>query len=286
MRLLGPRPEDGSTTFRAKYLEGNRDVNFTMRQPPDFYTGIFAWGGAGRNTVDLPFASDDITFSTLTPFGNASLQFSTPEGTPQTIQLNGVRRVSLLDTDINIRRLYRRSFGASLPSLPQQSDVRWRTSKLWNGEVPDNQTDTITGSTRNSNNFFHLSSANVDTTVIGTRSDSVNDTLFVDEYLNDERVRFFPRNRSRANIRISDVNGQRTAIFRTRRLENIVFRDTYLTRSGQVWLEIANPTSNPLGGTEETALNESNVVPPPVDDDPIFNTLPDIFNNTSNNLLA
>ena len=279
VRLLGRPPQNGSIKFRERYLENDRDISFFMKQPGDFYTGIFAWGGRGQNTVELPYSSKDINFSSLTIFGNASLQFSTNTGDAQTIHLNGVRRVNLLDADLNIARTYRRAFGTRLPRLPQASSIRWKTSKLWNGETPDDTVDTITGSRRSNNNFY-LSQANTDTTVIGRRSNDITDTLFIDEYLSDDNVKFFARNGGRANIRIADVGNDRQAVFKTRRMENIVFRDALFVRAGSAWLEIKNPSDNPFGGSEAKPINEPSVVPPQ-DSDSVFEPLPDIFNSTS-----
>lgn len=297
VRLLGKPPSNGAINFREKYLESNRDISFTMKQPADFYTGIFAWGGSGRNTAILPYSSKDITFSSQTIFGNATLQFSTSSGESQSIQLNGVRRLGLLDTELNIARTYRSTFGTRLPRLPSASMIQWKTSKLWNGAVPDDQVDTITGSS-NGNNNFYLNRANVDTILVGSRSSNATDTLFLDEYLSDENVDFFARNRGRANIRIESVdselpqssNGEseeqngdervadnnRTAVFKTRSLEKVVFRDTYFERNGRAWVEIKNTLENPLGGIDSVPLSETNIVTLPLQKG-IFQPLPDIF---------
>ena len=76
-----------------------------MRRPENFDTSILAFGGRGRNTVELPFSSSDISYSSLTRAANISLQFLTPSGEYQTIQVSSVCRIELLDEDLSVNRL-------------------------------------------------------------------------------------------------------------------------------------------------------------------------------------
>jgi len=259
-RLLGKTPDSSKIRFRESYIRGDGDDRFVMRRPGNFYTSIFAFGGRGRNTVELPFSSSDISYSSLTRAGNASVQFLTPSGDYQTIQVSGVRRIELLDEDLRVNRLYRNAFGSRPPRPAAEGRSRWISNGRWDGTEESGELDTLTGKGSRANNFY-LSRANNDAVIQGSNSSRVVDTLFFDEYSDDVDV--FLRRRGRVNVRVNftaSTGEERSAIFKGRNLEQLVLRDAYYERRNNRW-RLRDAPSNPLGGTLETPEEEPALIP-------------------------
>lgn len=259
-RLLGKRPDNNNIRFRQTYFRGDENDRFAMRRPADFYTSVFAFGGRGRNTVELPFSSSDISYSSLTRAGNASLQFLTPSGEYQTVQASGVRRIELLDADFNVNRLYRTSFGSSAPRPAAERRTQWISNGRWDGTVETGELDTLTGNGSRANNFY-LSRANNDAVVRGSNSSRVVDTLFFDEYSDDVDV--FTRRSGRVNIRVNftaSTGENRSALFKGRNLEQLVLRDAYYERQNNSW-RLRDAPANPFGDTGEVPEAEPALIP-------------------------
>ncbi|MCP9928317.1 hypothetical protein [Cyanobium sp. CH-040] len=287
-RLLGKPPESGNIRFRQTYIRRDGDDRFVMRRPSDFYTSIFAYGGRGKNTVELPFSSSDINYSSLTRAGTATIQLSTPSGEFQSIQVSGIRKIELLDQDLLVNQLYRSTFGTSIPRAPAASRTRWITNGRWDGTTKTGELDTLTGKGSGANNFY-LSRANNDAIIQGSRSERVVDTLFFDEYAGEVDV--FLRDRGRANIRVNftatttgdddtSTEASRSALFKTKNLERIVLRDAYFERRNNRWRSFDNTPLNPFGGTASLPGAEPPLIPrqpktifQPIPDD-IFTPIP------------
>lgn len=280
-RLLGRPPQDNSDIpYRKKYFRGDRDDRFEMRRQSDFYTSIFAYGGQGNNTVQLPFSSSDISYSSLTRGGNVSIQFRTAIGDdqspPQTIHVNGIRRIDLLDTTIRVNRVYEDNFGSPLPKLPSQNRTRWISNGRWNDFEPKSgELDTLTGKSRGANNFY-LSGANNDAVIKGKKNDKAIDTLFFDEF--ESEIDIFLRKPGSANIRARFVNVDNTeetrvSLFKARSLERLVFRDVYFERGKNRWRRFDGQPAGTFDAAVDVPEEEQpNFVQPR--DGSIFNPIP------------
>jgi hypothetical protein len=285
VRLLGKKPEnDFDIPYRKTYFQGNRDDRFLMRRQSDFYTSIFAYGGQGKNTLQLPFSTSDISYSAITRGGNFSIQFRTEIGEnqspPQTLQAIGIRTVELLDGTLRIGRLFRDKFSSDLPHLPSQRRTRWISNGRWDEfDQEQGAFDTLTGKSRGANNFY-LSSANYDAIIQGSKSRRAVDTLFFDQYESDVDV--FLRKPGNANLRVRIINVNdpketRVALFKARKLERLVLRDTYFERGRNSWRRRDGQTIDDFEFAESAPLEEQpNFVRPPGSS--IFNPIPgDIF---------
>lgn len=285
VRLLGKKPEnDFDIPYRKTYFLGNRNYRFEMRRQNDFYTGIFAYGGQGRNTLELPFSTSDISYSSITRGGNFSIQFRTEVGEdqspPQTIQAIGVRTIELLDGTLRIGRIFRDKFNSDLPNLPSQRRTRWITNGRWDEfDQKNGALDTLTGKPAGANNFY-LSGANNDAIIQGSRSRRAVDTLFLDEY--ESEIDVFLRKPGNANLRIRFVNidnaeETRVVLFKARHLERLVLRDTYFESGRNEWRRRDGQKIDEFEFSEPVPLEEQpNFVRPPGSS--IFNPTPgDIF---------
>ncbi|MCP9888762.1 hypothetical protein KBY96_12595 [Cyanobium sp. ATX 6A2] len=286
VRLLGRKPEnDFDIPYRKTYFGSDRNDRFVMRRQSDFYTSVFAYGGQGKNSLELPFSTSDISYSSITRGGTFSIQFRTAIGEnqspPQTVQAIGVRRVDLLDGTLRIGRIFRDEFGSSLPKLPAQARTRWISNGRWDEfDQKQGALDTLTGKSRGANNFY-LSGANFDAIIEGSKSGKAVDTLFFDEY--ESEIDVFLRKAGNANLRVrfvdvDDSEQTRVALFKARNLERLVLRDTYFERGRNRWRRRDGQPIDEFGLAEPTPLEEQpNFVRPPGSS--VFNPIPDdIFN--------
>ncbi|MCU0529716.1 MAG: hypothetical protein MUD04_09525 [Cyanobium sp. Prado107] len=283
-RLLGRPPEDDfDIPYRKPYFRGDGDDSFEMRRQSDFFTSVFAYGGRGKNTASLPFSTDDIIYSSITRGGNVSIQFRTAIGenqsAPQTIHLDGVRSIDLLDTNLRINQLYTRTFNRDLPKQPSERQTRWISNGRWDDFEPKSgDFDALTGKARGANNFY-LSGANNDAIVKGSNSRNAIDTLFFDQY--ESEIEIFPRKPGNVNIRVRFVNVDdaeetHVSLFKAKNLERLVCRDVYFERGGRGWRRFdGQPVGSFATAVDIPEEGQQNFVGG--DGDPIFNPIPDIF---------
>ncbi|MGB5135647.1 MAG: hypothetical protein WBN89_10790 [Prochlorococcaceae cyanobacterium] len=281
-RLLGRPPEnDFDIPYRKTYFRGDGNDVFEMRRQSDFYTSVFTYGGRGKNTVSLPFATDDIIYSSITRGGNVSIQFRTAigegESAPQSIHVNGVRGIDLLDTNLQINQLYASTFGKDLPKPPSEPQTRWISNGRWDDFEPKSgDFDTLTGRARGANNFY-LSGANNDAIIKGSNSRNAIDTLFFDEY--ESEIEIFPRKPGNVNVRVRFVNVDNAeethvSVFKAQNLERVVFRDVYFERRGSGWRRFnAQPVGSFSTAVETPEEEQPNFVS--AEGDPVFNPIPD-----------
>lgn len=281
-RLLGRPPENEvDIPYRKPYFRGDRNDAFEMRRQSDFYTSVFAYGGRGKNTASLPFSTDDIIYSAITRGGNVSIQFRTAigedESAPQTIHLNGVRSIDLLDTNLRINQLYRTTYGKDLPKQPSERQTRWISNGRWDDFEPKSgDFDTLTGRGRGANNFY-LSGANNDAIIKGSNSRKAIDSLFFDEY--ESEIDIFLRKPGNANVRVRFVNVDnaeetRVSLFKAQNLERLVFRDVYFEQGRRGWRRFDGQPAGAFATAVETPEEEQpNFVG--AEGDPVFNPIPD-----------